>query len=236
MIVLVDYDNVPDLERNRGPVHIVTRIVDALGPAVAGETHLRFRFYGGWFRGANLSRRAQLIRPLLQTHFPRPISRPHGVHGRQIVARAELALTLESAPGRYLTHTYRERSLPSSVRCAPPPYVGCSKPAACVIGPTHALLRDAQCPEPGCRVSVTAVLSKPEQKLVDTMLTVDLLHLATTTRSKLAVVSSDDDLWPGIQVALIYGASIMHVHPLAGRTTPVQYASLATGQYSQSCF
>lgn len=236
MIVLVDYDNVPKLERNRGPVHIVTRIIDALGPTVAGETHLRFRFYGGWFLGANLSQRAQVIKPVLQAHFPRPISLPYGVDGRQIVVRVELALALESAPGKYLTHTYRKRALPSNVRCAPPPYVGCRNSDACLIGPTHALLRDAQCPEPGCPVDVAAVLSKPEQKLVDTMLTVDLLHLAGTTRGKFAVVSSDDDLWPGIQAALIYGASVTHVHPLAGRTTPAQYASLATGQYSQSCF
>jgi hypothetical protein len=49
-------------------------------------------------------------------------------------------------------------------------------------------------------------------------------------------VSADDDLWPGIQVALLWGARVLHVHPLPGRSTPAQYASLATGSYTQASF
>jgi len=236
VIVLVDYDNVPELDRNRGPVHVVTRIVDALGSSVAGEADMRFRLYGGWFQGAILTRRAQMLAPALQAEFPRPIALLHGVAGAPIIARVELALALEAAPGRYLTHTYRDRSLPKNVRCAAIPYASCKTPGACPIAPMHVLLRDAQCPEPGCGVDVAGVLTKPEQKLVDTMLTVDLLHFARSTTGTIAVVSADDDVWPGIQGALIYGARVAHVHPLPGRTTPSHYADLAAGHYSQSCF
>jgi hypothetical protein len=100
----------------------------------------------------------------------------------------------------------------------------------------HALLRDSQCPELGCLVDVAAVLTKPEQKLVDTMLTVDVLHLARTTGEAIAVVSADDDVWPGIQAALLYGARVTHVHPLPGRMTPPHYAALASGHYGQASF
>jgi hypothetical protein len=144
VIALVDYDNVPELERNRGPLHVVTRIVDSLGPIVGHETEIRFRLYGGWFQGANLSRRAQQLLPALQSNFPRTIT--PALSGTPIVVRAELALALESAPGRYLTHTYRDRALPTNVRCMSLPYQGCKVPAACPIAPLEALLRDGQEP------------------------------------------------------------------------------------------
>ena len=236
MVVLVDYDNVPELERNRGPVHVVTRIVDALGTALAGAADIRFRLYGGWFQGPTLSRRAQQIAPVLQANFPRPLTLSPGVAPSPVTGRAELALALEAAPGKHLTHTYRDRSLPTNVRCAALPYLNCRTPGACPIAPVHNFLRDAQCPEAGCAVDVAAVLTKPEQKLVDTMLTADLLHIARTTGGAIGVVSADDDIWPGIQTALIYGAHIIHVHPIPGRTTPSHYATLATGQYTQSSF
>jgi hypothetical protein len=236
VIVLVDYDNVPELERNRGPQYVVTRIVNALGPAVAGETELRCRLYGGWFQGSTLSRRAQQLAPALRADFPRAMPAPLAVAPGSIIARVELALALEAAPGKHLTHTYRDRALPSNVHCASLPYSNCRTPGACPIAPLHAFLRDTECPELGCRVELSAVLTKPEQKLVDTMLIVDVLHLARSTKETIAVVSSDDDIWPGIQSALMYGARIVHVHPVPGRTTPSYYSSLATGLYSQSSF
>jgi hypothetical protein len=235
VIALVDYDNVPELERNRGPVHVVTRIVDSLGPLLPHETEIRFRLYGGWFQGANLSRRAQQLLPMLQSNFPRTMTPAAG--GTPLLVRAEFALALESAPGRYLTHTYRDRALPTNVRCTSLPYRGCRAPAACPIAPLEALLRDGQCPELHCSVGLEAVLTKPEQKLVDTMLTVDVLHLArVAAANRIVVVSADDDIFPGIQAALLLGAQVVHVHPLPGRTTPPHYASLASGHYSQHSF
>jgi hypothetical protein len=237
VIALVDYDNVPELERNRGPVHVIERIVDSLGAAVANENEIRFRLYGGWFQGVNLSRRAQRLAPTIQTGFPRMIT--PAAAGTPIRVRAELALSLESTPGRYLTHTYRDRALPDNVRCSPLPFRGCAAPAACPLAPLEALLRDGQCPENTCAVAVGAILTKPEQKLVDTMLTVDVMHLARLGTDRLVVVSTDDDMWPGIQGALLSGADVVHVHPVAGRTTPAHYAALAglgTGQYSQCSF
>ena len=236
MIALVDYDNIPELERTRGPVHVVTRIVEALGVSLAGGTELRCRLYGGWFQGSNLSRRAQYIDPLLRADFPRVISTTVGDTAYSVIARAELALALDISPDRYLTHTYRERSLPKNVRCAALPYTGCKIPGRCPIASVHALLRDSQCPELGCSVDLAAILSKPEQKLVDTMLTVDIVHLARTSTEIISIVSADDDIWPGIQAALLYGARIVHIHPLPGRTTPPHYVSLASGHYSQGSF
>jgi hypothetical protein len=236
VIVLVDYDNIPELEKNRGPVHAVTRIVDALGAQLQGETELRFRLYSGWFQGNTLSRRAQQILPVLRANFPRVMPIVAVGIPSSVIARAELALALVLSPGKDLTHTYRERSLPKNVRCSAPPYMGCRIPGSCPIGSLYGLVRDSRCPEPGCTVDLATILTKPEQKLVDTMLTVDIVHLAHTTTETIVVASSDDDMWPGIMAALLYGAKVVHIHLLPGRTTPSHYAALAGENYSQGSF
>lgn len=217
-------------------MHVVTRIVDALGSATSTETQIRFRLYGGWFNGNTLSKRAQQLAPAIGAGFPRTVTASAGSPPQRLIARAELATALESAPGRYLTHTYRERALPNNVECAGLPYTGCFVPANCPIAPLAALIRDQECPEQQCHVGLAGVLTKPEQKLVDTMIAVDLVYLAQLNRDTLVVVSADDDIWPGIQLALMQGARVLHVHPLQGRTTPAHYSSLATGLYSQVSF
>lgn len=235
VIALVDFDNILELERTRGPVHVANRIVDVLGGALSGESSIRFRLYGGWFDGANLSRRAQAMAPVLHNDFPRKISTPHARAGF-VIARAELALALEIAPTTYLTHTYRDRALPHNVRCASLPFSGCTTVASCPLAPMHALLRDERCPEPGCTVQLSALLTRPEQKLVDTMLAVDLLHFSQATAETLCIVSTDDDVWPAIQATLLQGTTVVHVHPVPGRSTPAHYALLARGRYSQVSF
>ena len=77
------------------------------------------------------------------------------------------------------------------------------------------------------------VLAREEQKLVDTMLVVDLAHLARQGGSVLVVVSTDDDVWPGIRFALLLGAVLIHVHPIPGRSTPRQYRRLMTATYTE---
>ena len=53
----------------------------------------------------------------------------------------------------------------------------------------------------------------PAQKLVDTMLTADLIQVSRPAATHIAVVTSDDDLWPGIYTALSQGATVHHVRP-----------------------
>lgn len=64
------------------------------------------------------------------------------------------------------------------------------------------------------------------------MLTADLIHLAKNGQQELAVVSSDDDLWPGIQMALLAGAHVIQVHTRSGRPTPLAY-SIGLPYYKQ---
>ena len=77
------------------------------------------------------------------------------------------------------------------------------------------------------------MLVRDEQKLVDSMLVVDLVHFSETVTEPLVVVSADDDLWPGIRFALLRGASVIHVVPRHGHTGRNRYRRLETQTYSQ---
>ena len=77
------------------------------------------------------------------------------------------------------------------------------------------------------------MLAREEQKLVDSMLVVDLVHFAETTDEPLVVVSADDDLWPGIRFVLLRGANVIHVIPRRGRVDRERYRLLETETYSQ---
>ena len=79
-----------------------------------------------------------------------------------------------------------------------------------------------------------AVLQRAEQKLVDSMMVVDLLHLAEVTPEPLVVVSADDDLWPGIRFALLRGTRVIHVVPQRGRAEREEpYRRLETLAYTR---
>lgn len=237
MIVLVDYDNVDKLVRRHGLVSVVSRVVDALGsPHLVGERALRFRLYGGWFNGVSLSRSAQALVPQVGSDFPRTIT-VGGTSGTwPIVARVEFAYGLEADPRRVFTHTFRTRAAPANLECARPPFPGCSDAPGCPIAGVSALVDTGVCPKAGCPVTRDQVLFRQEQKLVDTLITADLVHLARTSSETLALVSSDDDMWPGLRQALLFGSRIIHVHPVAARTTPPHYQPLTTSTYSQVSF
>jgi uncharacterized LabA/DUF88 family protein len=89
---------------------------------------------------------------------------------------------------------------------------------------------DSECPEPSCSVAPDAVLQRAEQKLVDTMLTADLIHLSQQG-DDIFVVSTDDDMWPGIRSALNTGCRVYHLHPRRGRSTRYPYRQPAPPNY-----
>jgi len=236
VIALVDYDNVVDAVKRRGPVHVLQRLVDTLGSRLLVENELRCRLYGGWFEEATLTRRAQGLLPVLRAEFPQVMTAMGGDGTHTVVVHADLVFGLAEAPSAVLTHTFRPRLLPTKVVCGGLPFLGCANLSACPIAPVSSLMRDQRCPEFGCQVGLSSVLTNPEQKLVDTMLSVDLLHFARAGANVLAVVSTDDDLWPGIQAAGLAGASVVHVHPVPGRQTPPHYLATAGSSYSQVAF
>jgi uncharacterized LabA/DUF88 family protein len=80
------------------------------------------------------------------------------------------------------------------------------------------------------------IFVKDEQKLIDTMLVADLVYLATSNRQecRVAVVSSDDDMLPGIRTAVNAGARVFQIHTAANYLTEQSYVrGLSSTQYTQ---
>jgi hypothetical protein len=78
----------------------------------------------------------------------------------------------------------------------------------------------------------SALISTTEQKLVDSMLTADLIHLAHSGEQFVAIVSSDDDMWPGIITAVHAGAHVLHVQT-SGLQQFSPYLHVTNGKYTQ---
>ncbi len=235
MIALVDYDNVPKIDRGRGLIHLTNRIATAIGAErFSGIEILRVRLYGGWYDGRNASRVAQDLYAEATSHFPRDLSITHGGKLVRLRCRTELAESLACEPKVPVTHTYRPRSLPPRLHCSAVPYQRCSNPSACPIAALADFFGNQQCPEHGCLVTPVGILTRPEQKLVDSMILADLIHWAQAGVKDLALVSSDDDLWPGIRLALLHGAKLIHLHPKPGKSSPSHYMDLAKGNYVQA--
>ena len=226
MIALVDYDNLR--AGRRGLDSVMRQILDAVGMRRSrGERAMRCRLYGGWFEGRWPSKRAQRLGAAIDARFPCRI--PMSDSGATVTVRVTMELARSLVGDRIdFTHTYRRRSLPPNLLCAPAPFEACARPSQCAIAGFAPFVRDAECPVPGCDVAPAAVLTREEQKLVDSMMVVDLVRLAQTTSESLILVSSDDDMWPGIRAALLHGAHVLHVR---ARGRPFRYPRLATATY-----
>jgi len=233
MLVLVDYDNIPDAERNRGVVHVVSKILNTVELVVALPSRVRLRLYGGWYEGAYLSRAAQLLSANIQAAYPSPLLVLRDGAATSVIVSAEMAYSLEIDPGRALESTYRRRSPPPNLKTHPLPYMGCIQPGACSLHPVRELLRSGYCPHASCAAGIDQVFYRPEQKLVDTMLTSDIIHAALSYSEPICVVSSDDDMWPGIKTALSLGAKVVHLHTRRGWTTRSAYARSAGPLYHE---
>lgn len=233
MEVLVDYDNVDPLERRRGLVHVVTRILGAIPPTrFAPQPEARVRLYGGWFAEISSSRRAQELAPDLHAEFPRRIAVSDNSGATSVLVRVELATSLECDPQHPLTHTFRRRGSPAGVSCAAPPFAQCQTPGTCPLETMHTFFGQRACPHGGCAITPEVLLEKEEQKLVDTLLTTDLSYFAMTATTPVVVVSADDDMWPAIRFGLLRGLEVIHVLPRRSWRPPQQYRSLMTAKYS----
>ena len=209
------------------------RVFDTLGTtALAHAARFRIRFYGGWYGKTALTQHGQTLSAELAGVFPARLSVGTRYTSLQLRVGAELASSMLADPSHDVLHTLR-RGAPFRSNIHPIPFRGCTEPTACPLAPIEALFDLNGCPADGCLAPVSAVFSRPKkQKLVDTMLVSDLIYLACTTRNPVVVVSTDDDLWPGIRTALHLGLPVHHVHT-DNRTTPRIYASAVTTAYHE---
>ena len=237
MYVLVDYDNIPQDVRRNGPRYVADRLCAALvrdaKNALMNDSRLDMRLYGGWYFKNSLSQVAQGLSASLQADFPFVITPGSGLPGRAITVAAGLAHALIVLPRHILYDTFRIRPADGTVACLHPSTIGCSE-ATCPMEVVFNFFDIQRCSRAGCQVTPAGLVRpRGEQKLVDTMLVADLLHLAHVREPAVTVVSSDDDLWPGIISCMHFGTHAIHVSTKHHHRQP-SYLLGVTGKYSRA--
>lgn len=227
MKVLVDYDNIPAHIRAGGAKYLADRILTAVADALAQKPSiLQIRLYGGWERLNILTANAQKLSAEISGSFPTISMRPTPVK-----VTMELVHSMEIAPRKLLNNKLRFEPLRSGVRFKKPSDTTCRN-SNCPIDVLYDFFKDGLCPIRGCAGTVAALADQQQQKLVDTMLVADLIYLASNQTDPIAVVSSDDDMWPGINSALAIGKHVVHLETKQWTGTS-SYRLMNVGTYSQ---
>lgn len=222
LFVLVDYDNLGNFRAAKTldavVRHIESRIPDDFLRAIS---RLDVRLYGGWTIGRSLTRQAQLIGTEIQANFPATIQRldrsGNLVTRILTVAFARAGLFL---PNEDLADTFVPRRSVRNIQVDPSGWRACARPHGCHLAPIETFLRQGQCVVGGCGVTGQELLRRNEQKQVDTLLVADMAELVLRQGAKrIAIVSSDADMWPGVLLCLTAGASVHHIHTSPGGAT-----------------
>ncbi len=174
------------------------------------------RIYGGWYEANLMSQLAQDVAVAIQSEFPAIIRLPTGTgQSATLTTFAELALSLMEEPSHQLFNTYRRKGKPANVRVQTPSTVGCPDPL-CPLPQAKKLLKSGKCPVATCPVTANDLVYRHEQKIVDTMLSCDLIYSTQLGYDRVLLVSGDDDFLPPIRTALLRGVPVTRLHPHPG--------------------
>lgn len=234
--ILVDYDNVlrrkavnehsleADLDRF---VSILDRDSSFFSRATRSQK-LQIRLYGGWFEDMSASRMFERAKTSVERFKNRMVS----VNASTGILRyVNFAKGMFSLSERSFFATCRMYDFEASVsRDAG----ACCKDSSLHFDYIREYLKDGACPV--CGSGIRAPILARGQKMVDTMMSCDLLQLINNTKSPVALVSDDDDMVP----ALFQGAQVRDVFHLCkkGRDSYFEryYKNLAPKTYHKIGF
>ena len=213
VIIFVDYDNLLPPRRSAGLLDVTTSALMAY-PLDTTETRGRceVRVYAGWYEGQNLTQHAQDVSSAIRDEFPTILRIPTQTGGScRMAVRAELAFSMSEEPTRHLFDTYRKKQIPANFKPVNPVTAGCTV-SSCVLSCLPQLFKKKRCPEPSCSIGLADLMVRNEQKLVDTMLTCDIIHATGQDYQRIIIVSGDDDLLPAARTALLRGVPVVRLH------------------------
>lgn len=213
-IVFIDYDNLLPTQKAAGILDVVLRLlVQVPWEHSLAVGSCEVRVYGGWYEGNQITQMAQDLSSNLQRDFPAILRVPLGNNTTlTLKTSAELAVSLLQEPGHHLFNTFRKKQRPRNVRVERPGDVGCVD-ATCLLPQMKNLLRTGNCPKDNCAVTNCDLVYRHEQKIVDTMLTCDLIHAVDRVSGLIILVSEDDDFVPPLRTVLLRGGLAVRCYP-----------------------
>lgn len=212
--ILVDYDNLLPAQKAAGVLDVATRVLMKLPLTQTPQRgSCELRLYGGWYEGTSMTQQAQDLAVALQADFPAIVRllTESGEH-TAVTVNAALAVSMIEEPGHHLFNTFRKKGRPNNVRVQSQIDVGCID-RQCVLPLVKQLLKTGTCPVATCSIVSKDLLYRNEQKIVDSMLTCDLIYSQRQGFHHVVLVSGDDDFIPPVRSLLLNGVSIIRVHP-----------------------
>jgi hypothetical protein len=206
--LLVDFDNLVPPQEPPNASQLRHRLLECLRLVFEKRdqvVYVRVRLYGGWMSNGLLSRRGSVVASILPLVDPFPFFRDDGI---VIRGSLELAKGLLNVPGVSFDDTYRNRGSVPRLRLSDSPLPkdclgaleGTSCPARILKQFTQS--RTRVCPVAECAVTAQKAFIVHEQKMVDTLLSCDLLEMAgDTDYGIVSVVSADTDFVPSMLYA-----------------------------------
>ncbi|MBL4759570.1 MAG: hypothetical protein JKY80_01785 [Mariprofundaceae bacterium] len=212
--IFIDYDNLTPIQKESGILDVVNKIL-LRAPIELNKSRITcdVRVYGGWYEDNEMTQKAQDVAVKIQDEFPEILKLSAGGEKFvQVRINAELALSMLEEPSHHLFDTFRRKGKPSNIRFKNCSELDCSD-QICLIPQVKKLLKTGRCPKVGCINSTESIVYRVEQKLVDTMLTCDLIYAPAMGYKNIIIVSGDDDFLPPLRTLLLRGTSAIRFLP-----------------------
>ncbi|MCR9249411.1 MAG: hypothetical protein NXI20_03275 [bacterium] len=201
IVAIVDFDNVLgdyfDIENQTSLISAINEIISVC-LKVHETDFILIRLYGGWYNNGLLTNRASSILQALGSSNFFPIKKKNGKICR---GKVDLAGSLHAIPDMIWPDTYTRRKGLSHIRIdneALEKHCIQDRPNC----PAHILrkftkTKNKKCPSEGCEAINKDAFVVGEQKMIDTMMSTDIIDLAGIDQvGKLCIFSDDTDLIP----------------------------------------
>jgi hypothetical protein len=214
-ILLIDFDNICHGLDPSGEelVPKINRWISLAVRVIPQATFVRIRLYGGWLNEGTLTTLASMLLAGIPRDLFPVVDRSSG-SDRILRGSVDLATRLVGVPQIEWGHTYQEkRGIPRLRMVERPRPDGCVAHDNCPIDLLQKMSRrtDRECHTTGCLVRNNSAFLLREQKMVDTLMSCDIIEYSRQGRH-IIVMSNDLDLLPSVATAA--GAtrgSITHV-------------------------
>ena len=200
----IDYDNIDAVEKAVGIKDLVTVIYSKLEDSFKHQNlRMYVRFYGGWYdTNGQLTRDAIVLSSQIEDTFPFVLTQ-RAIKGNphKTICNAEMAYSLLEIPGDILYNTFRHKSVNHTyLRVERGSNLGCSL-EGCTADIIYKTIKKKKCTNSSCTKTTSDFLYRNEQKMIDTMISCDLIYGASIY-DKVIIVSSDDDFVPVLKTLL----------------------------------
>lgn len=198
---IVDFDNYVEdysvlkfeAEFNLLVNNILSKIVDE------NTEYCLIRFYGGWYMNGTLTKNGSLIQQRISTNRIFPISK----NGKKYHGEVELASSINELHGYTFDNTYRVKNGLPNIRLDKQHLNNyCSNtndkcPARILDKFTRR--KDKECATNGCTVINQDAYKHNDQKMIDTMMALDIVDYGEHPNvNKIVLFSDDTDLVPSV--------------------------------------